>query len=139
MQALMKYIYAVLISVLIIGVIGLYAVNDQRNEAVKHITALITISNEQLPNQIAEDLVLNQAYRNGLDVVYEYSVLAKDVQLDYAEHEAIQKSVFIEVFCETPTLKKTVLEEGVRMLHLFKALDGTKLRTYIFSIEDCND
>ncbi len=61
-----------------------------------------------------------------------------DIQLDYRDHELIQKNKFIEVFCETPKLKKIVLEAGVRMIHDFKDINGQTVNTYIFSIEDCS-
>ena len=134
----MKYIYGFLIAVLVSGAIWLNNAIENRNETIKHITALINIGNEQLPNQITDYLLLNQAYRDRLDVIYEYFILEDGVQLDYKDHESIQKNMFIEVFCETPKLKKVVLEAGVRMIHDFKDTNGQTVNTYIFSVEDCS-
>jgi hypothetical protein len=135
----MKYIYAVLLFILVVGIFWLNDLVERRNEAIKHVTALINIGNEQFPNQISDYLLLNQAYRNKLDVIYEYFILEDGIELDYAEHETIQKNKFIEVFCHTPKLKQIVLEEGVRMIHDFKGVDGETVNTYIFSIEDCDN
>lgn len=134
----MKYIYGTLFVALVAGAIWLNNAIESRNETIKHITALINIGNEHFPNQITDYFLLNQVYRDRLDVIYEYFILEDDIQLDYRDHELIQKNKFIEVFCETPKLKKIVLEAGVRMIHDFKDINGQTVNTYIFSIEDCS-
>lgn len=134
-----KYIYALFVILLIFFAIWLKQAIEARNEAVKHITAIVNAGNKEAPKAINDFAKFVGVRRDKLDVIYEYEITSAEFPFDIKEYYSMQLQNFIRIMCDTPKIRSIVLDEGVQLMHRYLDKSGQEMQVFIFSKNDCGN
>lgn len=135
---MLKALYFVVVAFLIGLSVWLVVALDSRNEAILHMNAIVNLANQKSQSTITEHVSFSEAYREELDVVYEYRVSSEKFPFDEDVYYPKLQRNFIRIMCESLDIRTIVLEEGVRLVHRYLGENGELMKTYIFSIQECS-
>ena len=124
-----------MVTLLVVVIVALYFVIDQRSETVREINAFVQVGSTGLPRQVDEYTVLESVYSEEMEIYFEYSMQKYN---DYSEnvHRESVLGMFKSLVCKTPRFKQELLENGVKFNFLYKEVSGAN-RVFKFGKESC--
>lgn len=133
----MQKYFIILVSILVLAIIVLYYLIDERRKTVEQLGRFVAAGNSIAPNMIDEFTRMDSVSAEPMTLVFNMSIVDDSQVYEPASQEVKMLKWFRTSVCTVPEIQSKLLQKGISIKYRYWDSDGKHLGEHRFTRDKC--
>jgi len=133
-----KY-FTISAALLVIVIIALYFVTEERREAVEQLNRFVAAGNSSTPYEIDEYTRMDSVTSEPMTLVFNITIVDEAHEYESASKDEEILAWFKSSVCDVPELEEKLLKMGIAIMYRYSNLSGVFLGEHRYTREHCSN